>query len=155
MKHWSTVFVHSLLWGAVFGSSDLATDCISTHLLPVITTSVSVPGHLPTDLMPEATGAIPAPGSNQSSGSGSPGSNASQGDAAKPNTASMDAGIHSNGGTGQGSGYDNPTGAATTPLSSANPQLVSGAFDLRRSNLAKTAFVAGSVVLIVQMASLV
>ncbi|KAG9504836.1 hypothetical protein J7337_004814 [Fusarium musae] len=151
MKYSSVFFVCSLLYG-VASSSELSSDCISTHLLPVITTSVSAP--ILTGFAPEATPASPAPGANNSpesesvSGLANP-SNASPA-SVKPNSPSV--GVLSI----QGSGYVKPTDAIVpTPSSTSHPDYVSEAPGKIVSNIGRAMCLAGSIALIVQLAGLV
>ncbi|KAF5624967.1 hypothetical protein F52700_9342 [Fusarium sp. NRRL 52700] len=158
MKHSSVFLICSLLYG-VASSSELSSDCVSTHLLPVITTSASAP--ILTDFAPEATPASLAPAANKpaesGSGSGSepesvsglvnPG-NASPA-SAEPNSPSVD--VLSI----QGSGYVNPTDALPTPSSSAHPDYVSGATDKIVSNIGRAMCLAGSIALFIQLADVV
>lgn len=158
MKHWSVLFVHPLLLGSVFADTKLTSDCVSTHLLPVITTTASA--LILTDAMPQVTGGAPAPGMKQSSASGNglpPLSAPSQGSQMGSNHESVDAAIHSTAvaTSGQGSGYVYPPDAASTSISSDHPQYVSGAFDVRASNIGGAAFVAGSILLVIHFANLI
>ncbi|KAF5231076.1 hypothetical protein FANTH_13556 [Fusarium anthophilum] len=161
MKSWSTLFVYSLLFAGVSATNEMSSDCVATHLLPVITTSASA--LILTDLMPEATSAAPAPGSDKlpepHSGSGpgagnDPASIPSQANPHNTSPASVEPIAH--GGipveSGEGSGYVKPTGAAATPSSSTHPDYTSGAPNEGASKTGRAVFVALSLALIIQSA---
>lgn len=61
MKHWSLFVLAYLLNGDMAAGSDLAANCVTTHVLPVITTSMcsgSLPA-VPTAYMPDGEASIP------------------------------------------------------------------------------------------------
>ncbi|KAF5613665.1 uncharacterized protein FTJAE_13876 [Fusarium tjaetaba] len=152
MKHSSVFLFCSLLLG-VASSSELSADCISTHLLPIITTSSSAP--VLTELAPGAMPAVPTPGANKAAESGSePVSglvNPSNASPASVEPDSPSVGVLSI----KGSGYVNPTDTVPTPSSSASPDYVSGAPDNIVSNISRAMYLAGSISLIVHLAGLV
>ncbi|KAF5578392.1 hypothetical protein FPANT_10000 [Fusarium pseudoanthophilum] len=160
MKHSSVFLFCSLLYG-VAASSELASDCISTHLLPIITTYSFAP--VLTEFAPEATAAAPAPGANKAaesgsgSGSGSePESVSGQVNPSNASPASVEPDSPSAGVLSiKGSGYMNPTATVPTPSSSASPDYVSGAPDNIVSNISRAMCLAGSISLIVHLAGLV
>ncbi|KAF5665392.1 hypothetical protein FCIRC_10544 [Fusarium circinatum] len=149
MKYCSAFFIFSLLYGVAL-SNELSSDCISTHMLPVITTSV-------TGFAPGATLAAPAPGTDKSPASGSDSglqaesvsglSNPSNTSPASVEPNPPNVGISST----QGSGYANPTGTVPTPSSSVHPDYVSGAPD----KIGRAMCLAGSITLMFQLAGLV
>ncbi|KAG4255484.1 hypothetical protein FPRO03_06209 [Fusarium proliferatum] len=160
MKHSSAFLFCSLLYG-VASSSDLSSDCISTHLLPVITTSSFVP--ILTELAPEATHVAPTSiaGANKAaeSGSGSGSEPESVSGLANPSNASpasVEPNFPSVGVLSiKGSGYVNPTDTVPTPSSSAHPDYVSGAPGNIVSNISRAMYLAGSISLIIHLADLV
>ncbi|KAF5534509.1 hypothetical protein FMEXI_11269 [Fusarium mexicanum] len=153
MKHWSTLFAYSLLFKGTSATSEISSSCVSTHLLPVITTSASA--LILTDLMPEATSAAPVPGSNKlpepNSGSG-PGhyieSVPSRVNPHQTSPESVEPIAHS-GIPAESGGGSKPTDAATTPPLSTHPVYVSGASCEGASKNGRAVFMALSLALII------
>ncbi|KAF5575273.1 uncharacterized protein FSUBG_13935 [Fusarium subglutinans] len=144
MKYWSPLFICSLLFGAASANSAVSSDCISTHLLPVITTSASA--LILTDLMPEATSVsnkLPEPHSESA-----PGAVNTQ----KTSPVSVEPIVHGGIPTMSGEGSGKPATAASTPSSSTHPVHVSGASNEGTSKTGRAAFAALALALIIQSA---
>ncbi|KAF5578142.1 hypothetical protein FPCIR_11719 [Fusarium pseudocircinatum] len=157
----SAILLLPLLHGAVSATNAVSSECTETHTLPIITTDL-IPG---ATLEPYAPGYIPHPGNTNSNNAGPPKSSAlppvipgSSGSGPSPGSGPAPGGSAPGYGTGSGAGAGSSgsapgsaSGSNATPVSSDHPQYASAASNRSAKIVGISAFMAGSIALVLQM----
>ncbi|KAF5232838.1 hypothetical protein FANTH_12787 [Fusarium anthophilum] len=161
----SAIFLLPLLHGAVSATNAVSSECTETHTLPVITTDLVpgatlepyAPGYDPhpdntnsNDAGPPKSSALPPiiPGGSRSGSSYGPGPGSAPGGSA-PSGSAPGSGSGSGSGSGAGASHaGSAPGSNTTPIPSDHPQYASAASNPSANIVGISAFVAGSIALV-------